>query len=72
MLGPDGATKSAGEISTLFESKGVDVSKAMVFSCGAGCMATLAYATAVKAGFTGQLYLYDGSWAEYSIRKAKE
>jgi len=72
MIGPDGCTKSAGELSELFHSKGVDVSKPMVFTCGGGVMATLAYACAVKAGFTGQLHVYDGSWSEYSDRKAKE
>ena len=72
MVGPDGCIKSAGELRELFESKGVDVSKPMVFTCNRGVTATLAYACAVKAGFTGQLHVYNGSWSEYSDRKAKE
>ncbi len=53
MLGPDGAIKSAAELNEMFQSKGVDVSKPIVFSCGGGVMATLGYACALKAGITG-------------------
>ena len=62
--------RSGEEIKGIFESKGVDVSKPIVFTCGGGIMTTMAFAGAVKAGFTGKLHMYDGSFSEYSHRKA--
>ena len=56
----------------MYESQGVDVNKAMIFTCGGGIMATYGMATAVKAKLPGQVYLYDGSWGEYNVKKAKE
>ena len=64
--------RSAEEIKGIFESKGVDTTRPMVFTCGGGVMTTMAYAGAVKAGFTGALHMYDGSWAEYNSRKTQE
>ena len=64
--------RSAEEIKGIFESKGVDVTRPMVFTCGGGVMTTMAYAGAVKAGFTGALHMYDGSWSEYNVRKTQE
>ena len=72
MLAEDGTTKSAGEIQELFQSKGADVSRPMVMSCMAGVLSSLSYACAVKAGFQGPLYLYDGSYSEYRDKSAKE
>ena len=70
MLSPDGTTKSAEELKALFESNGVDVSKPMAFTCTAGILCSFSYACAVKANFPGQLYFYDGSWSEYSVKSA--
>lgn len=67
-LGEDGATKSSEQIAALFTDKGVDPSKPMVFTCGAGIMATMGYACAMKAKFEGPFYVYDGSWSEFSKR----
>ena len=41
-------------------------------SCMAGVLSSLSYACAVKAGFQGPLYLYDGSYSEYKDKSAKE
>jgi thiosulfate/3-mercaptopyruvate sulfurtransferase len=48
---------------------GVDLSKPMVFTCGDGLMATIGRNAAEKAGATGERAVYDGSWAEYSMRR---
>ena len=72
MLAGDGTIKSAEELRELFESKGVDVSKPMAFSCAAGILSSLSYACATKANFSGQLYFYDGSWSEYADKQSKE
>lgn len=66
MLTEDGTVKSADSIRELFVTKGVDPSKPMAFSCGAGVMASFGLACARKAGLEGQCYLYDGSWTEWS------
>ena len=72
MLAEDGTIKSATELQELFASKGADGTKPMVMTCMAGVLSSLAYACAIKAGFTGQLYFYDGSWSEFKDKKAKE
>lgn len=56
----------------MFIAKGVDLSKPMVMSCMAGVMASMGYAGAVKAGFSGPLYLYDGSFSEFKDKSTKE
>lgn len=72
MCAEDDTMKSASEIQELFVSKGVDITKPMVMTCGAGIMASLVYANAKKAGFSGALYLYDGSFSEYKARSSQE
>ena len=58
--------KSAEELKAIFEGANVDLSKPVIFSCGAGIMATVGRAAAYKAGATGHMSVYDGSWGEYS------
>ena len=65
----DGTIKPDNELRELYEAKGVDLSKPMVFSCGGGIMATLSYMTALHANLSSQVYVYDGSWSEYNARK---
>ena len=72
MLTAEGTTKSPQELKELFESKGVDVTKPMAFTCAAGVLSSLSYACAVKANFPGALYFYDGSWSEYGARQKAE
>jgi 3-mercaptopyruvate sulfurtransferase SseA len=40
----------------------------MVFTCSDGLMATIGRNAAEKAGATAEKAVYDGSWAEYSVR----
>ena len=72
MLAEDGTIKSSTELQELFSSKGADGTKPMVMTCMAGVLSSLGFACAIKAGFTGQLYFYDGSWSEFKDKKAKE
>lgn len=44
----------------------------MAFTCMAGVLSSFGYAAAAKAGMTGKLYFYDGSWSEFSDKRAKE
>lgn len=67
-LNEDGTTKSAEDITAMFESKGVDINKPMAFSCGGGIMATIALACANKAKIPAEMFIYDGSWSEYSAK----
>lgn len=68
LLNADNTCKSAEELQKVFEAAGVDLSKPMVFTCGAGVMATVGKHCAVIAGATGDNAVYDGSWGEYSVR----
>ena len=71
-LDENGLVKSEGELRALYEGQGVDVAKPMVFSCGGGIMASLAYQCAIQANFGAEIYLYDGSWSEYKDKISKE
>ena len=68
LLNEDGTLKHADELKALYEKAGVDLSKPMVFTCGGGVMATTGRNAAEKAGATGERAVYDGAWAEYSVR----
>ena len=59
-----GCMKSDEELKALFESRGVDLSKTTVHSCGSGvtsCITSLGWELAAGAKTT----MYDGSWSEY-------
>ena len=68
----DGTIKPENEIRELYQEKGVDLAKPIVFSCGGGIMASMAYACLKQANVETDIYLYDGSWSEYEVKKAKE
>ena len=70
LYGEDGTLKNKDELKSIFEGAGVDLTKPMSFTCGGGIMATVGLSAAQKAGATGKVSVYDGSWAEYS-QKAK-
>ena len=62
-----GCLKSDEELKAIFESRGLDLKKKTVFSCGSGvaaCIAELAWT--LCGGSEG--YIYDGSWSEYVSR----
>ena len=58
----DGTFKGATELKDMFTEKYVDLTRPIVFTCENGTLATVGKAAAVKAGATGQTWLYDGSW----------
>eukprot|EP00351_Strombidinopsis_sp_SopsisLIS2011_P003126 CAMPEP_0116880612 /NCGR_PEP_ID=MMETSP0463-20121206/12545_1 /TAXON_ID=181622 /ORGANISM="Strombidinopsis sp, Strain SopsisLIS2011" /LENGTH=60 /DNA_ID=CAMNT_0004531373 /DNA_START=623 /DNA_END=802 /DNA_ORIENTATION=- len=60
-MNQDNSYKSPSEIKEAFESKGVDLNKPMIFTCGGGIMATVLYSA--TDGLTDQKkQVYDGSW----------
>ena len=63
----DGTMKKPDELKALFSAAGVDVAKPMVFTCGAGVMATYLTVAANEMGLANHS-MYDGSWSEYSQR----
>jgi len=67
-INEDNTLMSREQLESLFREMGVDSDKPMAFSCGGGIMASYALNAAAKAGFGGTMYLYDGSWSEYSAR----
>ncbi|ORX62209.1 Rhodanese-like protein [Hesseltinella vesiculosa] len=65
---PDGQYKSDDELKQLFESKGVDLDKPIITSCGSGITASVLYVALERAG-AKQVAVYDGSWTEYADKK---
>ncbi|KAI8060849.1 Rhodanese-like domain-containing protein [Gongronella butleri] len=60
-----GQYKSDDELRALFESKGVDLTKPIITSCGSGITASVLYVALERAG-AKQVAVYDGSWTEYA------
>jgi thiosulfate/3-mercaptopyruvate sulfurtransferase len=60
----DGTLKPAAALKSLFASRGVDLSRPVVTSCGSGITAALEMLALTVAG-AHDLALYDGSWAEW-------
>ncbi len=57
--------KSAQEIKTIFESKGITPDKHTVFSCVSGCFGTVLYFAARLLDYPKPA-VYDGGWIEWS------
>lgn len=67
LITPEGLLKPAGALRTLFESKGVDLAKPVVTTCGSGVTAAIAMLALNVAG-GHKVSLYDGSWSEWGAR----
>jgi thiosulfate/3-mercaptopyruvate sulfurtransferase len=57
--------KSAEDRKAAFEGAGIDLSKPITTSCQGGVAAAVVFASLNDIS-SGQLSVYDGSWAEYS------
>lgn len=67
-LGENRELKSQGDLLQLFKSKGVDIDKNMVASCGSGVSACIV-ALAVFACNGKEIPVYDGSWVEWATKE---
>ena len=63
-MNADGTFKSPAELSALFKSVGIDVSKSVVTTCGSGVTASMLALALAVLGQTNAA-VYDGSWAEW-------
>jgi Rhodanese-related sulfurtransferase len=63
-LNEDGTMKDAEALRALFESRGVDLAKPIVNSCGSGVTACILMLAQERAG-AKRVAVYDGSWAEW-------
>ncbi|MGI9355324.1 MAG: 3-mercaptopyruvate sulfurtransferase [Rhizobiaceae bacterium] len=66
LLNPNGTMKSSEELTSLFASKGVDLAKPAITTCGSGVTAAVINLALERAGHR-QHALYDGSWAEWGM-----
>ncbi|KAK4512776.1 uncharacterized protein ATC70_003482 [Mucor velutinosus] len=55
------------KLRTVFKSKGVDVDKEIITSCGSGITASILYLALERIG-ARKLAVYDGSWTEYAAK----
>ena len=72
ILNSDAMMKSKEDLRAMFTERGIDMTKAVAFSCNSGMKATLGFAAAKKAGFTGDVMMYDGSYSEWKVKQAEE
>ncbi|KAJ2821683.1 hypothetical protein GGI24_004146 [Coemansia furcata] len=65
--------KSPDGIRRVFESRGVDLDRPIIASCGSGVTASILYFALLNAGVSPRnLAVYDGSWTEYALNPYSE
>lgn len=67
VVNPDGTLKSEGELRPLFEDAGIDLSRAIVTTCGSGVTAAVLALALARLG-RDDVAVYDGSWTEWGGR----
>jgi thiosulfate/3-mercaptopyruvate sulfurtransferase len=67
----DGRLRSANELRSIFEQRGLDLDKPITTTCGSGVTAAV-LALGLDLAGAEQVSLYDGSWAEYASQPDAE
>ena len=60
---PDGTWKRGPELQAVFDTAGIDLTRALVATCGSGITAAIIVFAAYLLG--AEAALYDGSWSEW-------
>jgi len=68
LLNVDGTFKSRDEMAEIVAAAGIDMNRPVITSCGSGVTAAILSLALDVLGHR-QVSLYDGSWAEWSIRE---
>lgn len=71
LLAPDGTVKTAAQLTELFATAGVDLTRPIVTTCGSGITAAMLSLALARLG-KDRTPVYDGSWAEWGGRDDTE
>lgn len=66
LLTPQGTLKPAAELTALFQTAGVDLTKPAITTCGSGITASVLSLALERIGHRNHA-VYDGSWAEWGM-----
>ena len=68
LIDQEGKLKPTAELKAALAEAGVSSNGPVVFYCQGGVMCTVLHMAAIRSGYNGNCKIYDGSYAEYSVK----